>query len=112
MSKMAQLYAALTELPDQVKEQMELGEVSQKSEFMQGFFRGRSEGLLIGQEEGAFSERERIIKLLEDAQITTVKIPDPVTFEPREIKVRCEAVRADLLIALIKGEQNADIPSV
>lgn len=54
--------------------------------------------------QGEARQRERIIKLLEDAQITTVKIPDPVTFEPREIKVRCEAVRADLLIALIKGE--------
>lgn len=93
MSKMAQLYAALTELPDQVKEQMELGEVSQKSEFMQGFFRGRSEGLLIGQEEGAFSERERIIKLLErDVLLDYPPIED--------------------VIALIKGEQNADIPSV
>lgn len=56
--------------------------------------------------QGEARERERIIKLLEDAQITTVKIPDPVTFEPREIKVRCEAVRADLLIALIKGENE------
>jgi hypothetical protein len=93
MSKMAQLYAALTELPDQVKEQMELGEVSQKSEFMQGFFRGRSEGLLIGQEEGAFSERERIIKLLErDVLLDYPPIED--------------------VIALIKGEQNADIPSI
>ncbi len=93
MSKMAQLYAALTELPGQVKEQMELGEVSQKSEFMQGFFRGRSEGLLIGQEEGAFSERERIIKLLErDVLLDYPPIED--------------------VIALIKGEQNADIPSV
>jgi hypothetical protein len=90
---MAQLYAALTELPDQVKEQMELGEVSQKSEFMQGFFRGRSEGLLIGQEEGAFSERERIIKLLErDVLLDYPPIED--------------------VIALIKGEQNADIPSI
>ncbi len=56
--------------------------------------------------QGEARQRERIIKLLEDAQITTVKIPDPVTFEPREIKVRCEAVRADLLIALIKGENE------
>ena len=90
MSKMAQLYAALTELPDQVKEQMELGEVSQKSEFMQGFFRGRSEGLLIGQEEGAFSERERIIKLLE----AECDCNDLYTCTPH------------YLIALIKGENK------
>lgn len=59
-----------------------------------------ADSLQLGEE----TSEERIIKLLEDAQITTVEIPDPVTFEPKEIKVRCEAVRADLLIALIKGE--------
>lgn len=53
MAKMAELHAELTELPD-----------SEKS-YMEGFFRGRAEGLAIGQEEGEFTERERIIKLLE-----------------------------------------------
>ena len=101
MAKMAELYAALTELPDQVKEQMELTEVSQKSEFMQGFFRGRSEGLLIGQEEGAFSERERIIKLLEETM--DVYLTD---------KLLVEAAIIANAVVLIKGERNADIPSV
>ena len=53
--------------------------------------------------EGVERERERIIKLLEEAQITSVKIMDS-NFEPREIKVTAPSVRADLLIALIKGE--------
>ena len=55
---------------------------------------------------GIKTEQQRIIKLLKEAQITTVEIIDPVTFEPKEIKVRCESVRADLLVALIQGETN------
>jgi hypothetical protein len=51
MSRMAELHAELTELPD-----------TEKS-YMEGFFRGRAEGLAIGQEEGEFTERERIINL-------------------------------------------------
>jgi hypothetical protein len=101
---MAQLYAALTELPDQVKEQMELGEVSQKSEFMQGFFRGRSEGLLIGQEEGAFSEQERIIKLLKEMRDACLGSGGNIGEH--------NAWTLENAIIFIKGEQNADIPSV
>ena len=55
---------------------------------------------------GVKTERERIIKLLEEAQITKVEIMDD-NFEPREIKVRCQSVRADFLITLIKGDDNA-----
>jgi len=54
-------------------------------------------------QQGAEREQARIIELLEKAQITNVKIIDS-NFEPREIKVRCESVRADLLIDLIKGD--------
>jgi len=54
---------------------------------------------------GAKQEQKRIIELLEQSQITSVEIMDS-DFEPREIKVRCESVRADLLIALIKGENK------
>jgi hypothetical protein len=43
-------------------------------------------------------ERERIIKLLEDAQITEAEL-----YDGRKIKVKSQAVRADLLIALIKN---------
>jgi len=53
-------------------------------------------------EQGAERERKRIIELLQEAQITTAEIMDS-NFEPREIKVRCESVRADLLIELIKA---------
>jgi hypothetical protein len=58
-------------------------------------------------EQGVKDERERIIKLLEDSQVTFATILNPETYEPMEIKVRSESVRADLLIALIKGENNA-----
>ena len=54
-------------------------------------------------------ERERIIKLLEEAQITTAEIFSPVTCELQEIKVHSQSVRADLLIALIKGEQSKSV---
>ena len=56
-------------------------------------------------EQGVRQEQQRIIELLEEAQITTAEIMDS-NFEPKEIKVRCESVRADLLIALIKGENK------
>ena len=49
----------------------------------------------------AQEERERIIKLLEDAQLTDAELWDGTT-----IQVKCESVRADLLIALIKGENK------
>ena len=51
----------------------------------------------------AAEEQERIIKLLEEAQVTIAVIDDPITLEPREIKVHSKSVRTDLLIALIKG---------
>ena len=54
MAKMAELHAELTEIPDEAKS------------YMQGFYRGRAEGLAVGHEEGAITERERIIKLLEE----------------------------------------------
>jgi len=44
MAKMASLHAELTELPDEAKD------------FMQGFYRGRAEGIEV--------ERERIIQFL------------------------------------------------
>ena len=56
-------------------------------------------------EQGVRQEQQRIIELLEEAQITTAEIMDS-NFEPKEIQVRCESVRADLLIALIKGENK------
>ena len=49
--------------------------------------------------EGWNGATENIIKLLEDAQVTEAEL-----FDGRIIKVKCESVRADLLIALIKGE--------
>lgn len=52
MAKMAELDAALTELPDEAKD------------YMQGFYRGRDEGVAL--------ERERIIKLLESMQETAL----------------------------------------
>jgi len=54
MGRMADLDAELHELPDEVKD------------FMQGFDKGRAEGIAIGQEEGTVVERERIIALLEN----------------------------------------------
>jgi hypothetical protein len=53
MGRMADLDAELHELPDNAKD------------FMEGFQRGRAEGLIIGQEEGAVMERERLIRLFE-----------------------------------------------
>lgn len=55
MGRMADLDAEMHELPDTAKD------------FMQGFYRGRAEGLIIGQEEGAMMERERLIKLFENS---------------------------------------------
>jgi hypothetical protein len=52
MGRMADLDAELHELPDTAKD------------YMQGFYRGRTEGLIIGQGEGAVMERERIISLI------------------------------------------------
>ena len=54
MGRMADLDAELHELPDEAKD------------FMQGFMRGRDEGIIIGQAEGEIMERERIIALLEN----------------------------------------------
>lgn len=74
MGRMADLDAELHELPDEAKD------------FMQGFYRGRAEGLLIGQEEGAVVERERIISLIVNSW---TEYPD-----------------VDALISLITGENN------
>ncbi len=52
-------------------------------------------------------ERERIIKLLEDAQVTEAEL-----FDGRTIKVKSQSVRADLLIELIKGENQKDNETV
>lgn len=79
MAKMAELHAALTELPDSVKEEMERQENPAKSDFMQGFYRGRAEGIAIGQEEGAFVEQERIIKLLTDLRLPQEAITDGIS---------------------------------
>ncbi|CAB4129594.1 hypothetical protein UFOVP115_56 [uncultured Caudovirales phage] len=54
---------------------------------------------------GTVAEQSRIIKLLEDAQVTEAEL-----FDGRTIKVKCESVRADLLIALIK-DPTRDITS-
>lgn len=101
MAKMAELYAALTELPDSVKEEMERQENFEKNDFMQGFHTGRAEGIAIGQEEGAFLEQERIIKLLE--KTVDVYLSD---------KLLVEAAIVANNIALIKGESNADISAI
>jgi len=101
MAKMAELYAALTELPDSVKEEMERQENPAKSDFMQGFYRGRAEGIAIGQEEGALVEQERIIKLLE--KTVDVYLSD---------KLLVEAAIVANNIALIKGESIADISTI
>jgi hypothetical protein len=74
MGRMADLDAELHELPDEAKD------------FMQGFYRGRDEGLAIGQEEGKVMERERIISLIEN---TWTEYPD-----------------VDALTALIAGGPN------
>jgi hypothetical protein len=55
-------------------------------------------------DQGAEREQARIMKLIEDAQNQTVHVIDPTIFKPKQIKIICESVRADLLIALIKGE--------
>ena len=78
MGRMAEIDAEMHELPDEAKD------------FMQGFYRGRAEGLIIGQEEGAMMERERIIKLLENQH----------NFD----QIFLDAV--DKVIVLIKGESN------
>ena len=74
MGRMADLDAELHELPDNAKE------------YMQGFYRGRDEGLIIGQEEGAVVERERIISLIVNSW---TEYPD-----------------VDALISLITGDTN------
>jgi hypothetical protein len=71
---MADLDAELHELPDNAKE------------YMQGFYRGRDEGLLIGQAEGEVMERERIISLIVNSW---TEYPD-----------------VDALISLITGDTN------
>ena len=74
MGRMADLDAELHELPDNAKE------------YMQGFYRGRDEGLLIGQAEGEVMERERIISLIVNSW---TEYPD-----------------VDALISLITGDTN------
>jgi hypothetical protein len=71
---MADLDAELHELPDNAKE------------YMQGFYRGRDEGLAIGQAEGEVMERERIISLIVNSW---TEYPD-----------------VDALISLITGDTN------
>jgi hypothetical protein len=58
-------------------------------------------------EQGATAEQQRIIKLIEDAQNQTVHVIDKEAFESKTIKIICETIRADFLIALIKGQTNA-----
>ena len=77
MAKMAELDAALTELPDEAKD------------FMQGFYRGRAEGIE--------QERERIIKFLEELKEYW---SEQVEFEYGIVS----AINADQAIAFIKGE--------
>jgi len=72
MGRMADLDAEMHELPDEAKD------------FMQGFMRGRDEGLIIGQEEGAAMERERLIELFE----------------------KSDSAAAGWVIAVINGEAN------
>ncbi|NBW11502.1 MAG: hypothetical protein EBR82_26075 [Caulobacteraceae bacterium] len=73
MAKMASLHAELTELPDEAKG------------YMQGFYRGREEGVEF--------ERERIIKLLENKRAEYLGADD-----------WADAAGMDDAIALIKGE--------
>jgi hypothetical protein len=53
---------------------------------------------------GVEQEQKRIIKLIEDAQNQTVHVIDKEAFESKTIKIICETIRADFLIALIKGD--------
>ena len=85
MGRMADLDAELHELPDEAKD------------FMQGFYRGRAEGLIIGQEEGAVMERERIIKLLTQEIERIHQITDYPMFASALVDIRA---------ALINGENN------
>ena len=72
MGRMADLDAEMHELPDEAKD------------FMQGFYRGRAEGLIMGQEEGAAMERARLIELFE----------------------KSDSAAAGWVIAVINGEAN------
>jgi len=72
MGRMADLDAEMHELPDNAKD------------FMQGFDRGRAEGIVIGQEEGAAMERVRLIELFE----------------------KSDSAAAGWVIAVINGEAN------
>jgi len=72
MGRMADLDAEMRELPDNAKD------------FMQGFDRGRAEGIVIGQEEGAAMERVRLIELFE----------------------KSDSAAAGWVIAVINGEAN------
>lgn len=83
MGRMADLDAELHELPDDAKN------------FMEGFYRGRAEGLIMGQEEGAMTERERIISLLN-------KSVDDYLLD----KLLVEAAVIANAIAFIKGNTN------
>jgi len=53
---------------------------------------------------GKHQERERIIKVAQEAAFTEVNIG--TSKEPNIIKVHCDAVRLPLFIELIKGEQK------
>jgi len=72
MGRMANLDAEMHELPDEAKD------------FMEGFMRGRAEGLVIGQEEGAVMERARLIERFE----------------------KSDSAAAGWVIAVINGEAN------
>jgi hypothetical protein len=54
--------------------------------------------------QGAATEQQRIIELLEQIQKPTVHIVDPSIFKPKQIKIICDSLRADFVIALIKGD--------
>lgn len=78
MAKMAELHAALTELPDEALD------------FMQGFYRGRAEGVIV--------EQERIIKLLEEMRDACLSVTSKIGDH--------NAWTLENAIALIKGENN------
>jgi len=56
--------------------------------------------------QGEEREQARIVELLEKAQNQTVHVIDPTIFKSKQIKIICNTIRSDLLIALIKGENK------
>lgn len=72
MGRMADLDAEMHEIPDNAKN------------FQEGFEKGRAEGLIIGQEEGAMMERARLTELFE----------------------KSDSAAAGWVIAVINGEAN------